>query len=64
AIARRLEAEAGDDAAEQVKQGFQIAFARLPDAEEQAAAVEVVHQHGLRAFCRALLNANELIYLQ
>ncbi|MFG0335520.1 MAG: DUF1553 domain-containing protein, partial [Maioricimonas sp. JB049] len=64
AIAERLEREAGDDTAAQIRRGFQIAFAREPEADELARTLRVVEQHGLRAFCRAVLNASEMIYLQ
>ena len=31
--------------------------------EQQAAGERLITQHGLPAFCRAVLNTNELIYL-
>ncbi|MFO0815394.1 MAG: DUF1549 domain-containing protein [Gemmatales bacterium] len=61
-FATRLKKEA-NDANEQVKRGFQLAYNRLPTERELAASVAVVKQHGLPTFCRALLNANELIYV-
>jgi hypothetical protein len=62
-FAERLAREAGDDAKAQIERGFRLAFGREPGAEELAAAVRLVHEHGLTAFCRALLNANEFLYV-
>ena len=47
----------------QVTGAFLIAYGRPPDSKEKKAAVSLIKQHGLIAFCRALLNSNELIYL-
>jgi hypothetical protein len=64
AFADRLEREAGpDDPAGQVRRGFALAFARRPDAAEEQSATELIRRYGLPAFCRALLNSSELIYL-
>jgi hypothetical protein len=62
-FANRLQREAGDDAAAQARQGFRLAFGRTPTAEEKIAAVTLIRQHGLAAFCRALFNANEFLYV-
>lgn len=64
-LAERLQREAGSDrAADQVQRAFSLAYARPADQDEQEAAVALIDSHGLRAFCRALLNSNELIYLR
>ncbi|MBI1372119.1 MAG: DUF1553 domain-containing protein [Phycisphaera sp.] len=63
ALAERLQREAGKDAASQVRRAFLLAFAREPSADEADAAQRLITQHGLRALCRALLNSNELIYI-
>lgn len=63
ALADRLRAEAGDEPAAQTARAFHLAFGRAPSAEETGAAAALIEAHGLRAFCRAILNANELIYL-
>ena len=63
-LAERLRREAGaDDQLAQVRRGFVVAFSREPDDDEVATAVRVIQEHGLPTFCRALLNTNELIYL-
>ena len=64
ALAKRL--SSATDAAnhdEQIKLGFELAFAREPTPAEQAAAAALVEKFGVRAFCRALLNSSELIYV-
>lgn len=49
--------------AAQVDEAFLLAYGRPPATQEKQAAVKLIQQHGLTAFCRALLNSNELIYL-
>jgi hypothetical protein len=62
-FARRLRQEAGDDPAAQARRGFRLAFGREPTEEELSAAARVVRAQGTAAFCRALLNANEFLYV-
>ncbi|HUP77558.1 MAG TPA: DUF1553 domain-containing protein, partial [Pirellula sp.] len=46
-----------------ITQAYHIMFQRDPTAKEHEAAAKLVATHGSAAMCRALLNANELIYL-
>jgi hypothetical protein len=62
-LAERLQREAANDPAGQVRRAFALCYARAPDDVEVTAGAEVIGQFGLRAFCRALLNTNELIHL-
>ena len=62
-FAKRLEKEAGNNATAQVKHAYLLAFARHPISDELAAAKSLIEQHGLLVFCRALFNANELVYV-
>jgi hypothetical protein len=62
-FAARLEREAGPNVAKQVEHAFSLAFLRNPTDEEQAASAEFIAQHGLPAFCRAVLNANEFLFV-
>jgi hypothetical protein len=62
AIAARLE-RGGAAASAQIDEAYGLAFQRAPTAAERAAAGRLIATHGLAAFCRALLNMNELIYL-
>jgi hypothetical protein len=63
AFAERLEKEAGEDSREQVRRAFALAFQREPDRAELNAATKLVREQGLPVFCRALLNANEFVYV-
>ena len=63
-LAQRLQQEVSrNDVAQQVRMAFELAFARKPTNDELADASTLIETHGLRAFCRALINSNELIYL-
>ena len=48
----------------QIAAAFSVAFQRQPSEAEVAAAVGLIQSHGLNAFSRALLNANELIFIE
>jgi len=60
-LAARLESEAAPGG--RVARAFALAFGRAPTASETTAADALIREHGLTAFARALLNANELIYV-
>jgi hypothetical protein len=60
ALAARLEKDAGDSVA-RVRRAFTLCYARDAGAEEIAGGVKLIEDFGLRAFCRAMLNTNELI---
>jgi len=62
-FAARVEAEAGDQVGDQVRQAFLIAFGRRPSNVESAMSASLVDQIGLFALCRSLLNANEFVVI-
>lgn len=62
ALSERLKKEVPGETA-RVHRAFALAFQRPPAGEEEAAALQLISKFGWRAFCRALLNSNELIYL-
>lgn len=62
ALCERLQREETDPR-NQVQSAFELAFSRPPSEQERDAATQLIAAHGLRAFCRALLNANELIHV-
>ncbi|NNJ26350.1 DUF1553 domain-containing protein [Alienimonas chondri] len=62
-LADRLEREAGAEPAAQVDRAFALCFGRRPDDAERGAAVTLVVDHGLPAFCRAMLNSTELLHI-
>ena len=61
--AERVKKESGKEPIEQVRRAFRLSFQREPNENETAAAVRLVNDHGLPALCRALLNANEFLYV-
>jgi hypothetical protein len=50
-------------AAARVDRACWLALGREPDDVEREAAVKLVSAHGLPAFCRALFNANEFLFI-
>jgi hypothetical protein len=62
-FAKRLQNEAGNDAAAQVRRAFALAFQREPEERELALSLAVIREQGLAVFCRALFNSNEFAYL-
>jgi mono/diheme cytochrome c family protein len=62
-FAARLEREVGVAADAQVRRAFALAFQREPERRERSAGEKLIREQGARAFCRALLNANEFIYV-
>ena len=53
----------GRNPAAQATRAFVLAFGRTPEPPELSSSVQLIEEHGLDAFCRALLNANELIHV-
>jgi hypothetical protein len=62
-FAERLKREAGAENDNQIRRAFEVAFNREPEAPELAASERLIAEHGLSAFCRAMLNANELMFV-
>ncbi|MEI7686478.1 MAG: DUF1549 domain-containing protein [Planctomycetota bacterium] len=62
-FAERLRTEVGVDPSMQVRRAFRLTFGRLPVDEELAAAHALIRDHGLASFCRAILSANEFLYV-
>jgi hypothetical protein len=60
-FAERLQREAGQAETAQVERAFALAFQRAPEPAEREAAIRLIREQGLPLFCRALLNANELV---
>jgi hypothetical protein len=46
-----------------VTKAFQLVLARDPDAFEIEASTEIIEAEGLQAFCRALLNTSEFLFV-
>ena len=52
-----------DDHEVSIRQTFELLFSRPCDEQELAMASQFIDDHGINAFCRALLNANEFVYI-
>lgn len=63
-LADRLRSESGSDPEDQIRLAYRLAFSRTPSSEELQQAVELIDQHDVEAFCRALLNANEFLFVR
>lgn len=62
-LAARVTSLAGHDHAAQTRQIFLFTFSREPSGKEQASAMALLREHGLAALCRAVLNANEFVFV-
>ncbi len=70
ALAARVAKSAGDDREQQIKATYQLALGRLPDAQEVALGRRFFERlasqpdTALAHYCQAILNLNELVYLE
>jgi mono/diheme cytochrome c family protein len=63
-FAERLRREAGPDKPrEQVRLALELVGGLPLEGNDEQASIAFVQQYGLPAFCRALLNSNQLLYL-
>ena len=63
-FAERLERETRQlDVKMVIIRAYELAFGRKPTGEEMKHAEHFISDYGLFPFCRALLNANEFVYL-
>ena len=63
-FAERLRREAGDDVSRQIDAAYWLCCGRQPAEDELLAARQFIAEAGLPAFCRAMLNCNEFVFLQ
>ena len=63
-FAERVRRSAGEHAADQVRQAWQLALARDPDADELTRSCQLVEAYGLSTLCRALFNTNEFVVVE
>lgn len=62
-LADRLRAESPNDVGQQVNRAFEKAYSRLPSSVEMEDSISLIETHGLEAFCRAIMNTNEFLFL-
>jgi hypothetical protein len=61
-LAKRI-AKAGANSAEQVSHAWRVCFQRAPEPAEIEDALAFIQAEGPAQFCRALLNANEFVFI-
>ena len=62
-LADRLQRDCGDDTNKQIGRAFGLCFGREPSTVEQSDSKKFIAAEGLTAFCRAILNSNEFVFL-
>ena len=60
-LAERLGVESTTES--KVTRAFELAFSRPPDEYELEASIEAIDSEGIGAFCRALLNTSEFLFV-
>ncbi len=61
-LAERLKRE-HESLPKQIENAYRLCFGREPDADERSIAEGFIREHGLRSFTRAMLNANEFLFV-
>ncbi|HUG69419.1 MAG TPA: DUF1553 domain-containing protein [Pirellulaceae bacterium] len=62
-LAERIKQDVGPEQQAQITRAFELAFGRRPTERELRLAEDFVHQQGLFALCRSILNSNEFVYV-
>ncbi|MBL8814611.1 MAG: PSD1 domain-containing protein [Planctomyces sp.] len=62
-FAKRLEAERPGSRKDQVELAWMLAFGRHPESEETHEATAFIEEEGIQAFCRAIFNSNEFLFI-
>jgi hypothetical protein len=62
-LAKRLEKEAGPTPAAQTARAFELCFNRTATGDETKDAAAFIKTEGLTQFARAMLNANEFVFI-
>ena len=62
-FAQRLQNEAGESVSEQVDRAYELAFGRPPSRAERENGKRFIETVGLQQFTRAVINANEFVFI-
>jgi len=62
-FASRLNEQAAGSTEDKVRVAFQLCFGRMPTQQELTDSTAFIEQAGLPQFCRAMLNANEFVFV-
>ena len=63
-FADRLQRDCGDDRGKQIARAFWLCYGREPDAAEFVDSQTFITDQGISAFCRAVLNSNEFLFIE
>ncbi len=62
-LAARLRGEAGEQTETQINRAFRLMYGRTADIFERKASAAMIRDQGLDAFCRALYNTSEFLFV-
>ncbi len=62
-LSARLLQTAGSQPKSQVSEAFKLVYGREPDGFESSNSIAMIRDHGLDAFCRALFNTSEFLFV-
>ena len=62
-LSERLREECGTNGRRQIKRAFELFYGREADDFEIATSLEMIEAEGLQAFCRALYNTSEFLFV-
>ena len=63
-LADRLKRDCGDGRSQQISRAFWLCYSREPDAAELKDSSDFIVAEGVTAFCRAMLNSNEFVFIE
>jgi hypothetical protein len=63
-FAERLQKEAGENPAAQVRLAYRSAFSREPRTDETKQSISLAREHGMESVCWVLLNSSEFLYVR
>ena len=63
-LADRLQRDCGDDRAKQIVRAFWLCCSRGADAAEVSDCQQFIAEEGIAAFCRAMLNSSEFVFME
>ena len=63
-LADRLKRECGDDTSQQIVRAFWLCYGREPSTADLSDSKDFIAAEGITAFCRAMLNSNEFVFIE
>ena len=63
-FSERLKRDCGDDTSTQIVRAYWLCYGRDPGTAELSDSKDFVAAEGITAFCRAMLNSNELVFIE